>query len=390
MEDFCNLIIKKLRQDGQKKKTGLYIHYPFCRQKCSYCHFVSSVFEPDGHRRWLLAAKDEIRRLARAFNEHLLIDTVYIGGGTPSLLAPDEVAYLLASVQQSFETEIQEVSLEVNPTAEPERIKGWLQAGVSRLSFGVQSFDPAVLGILGRDYSPEQAMRLLEEAGRAGVENAGLDLMAGIPGESDLTLEVNLKALLETGPKHISVYLLEELENVPFGKVWNKAALSEEAVVRTYEAFRLKLEEAGWLQYEISNFSQPGYQCRHNLKYWRYQPFLGVGPSASSHLGNFRWTNPTGLNDWLAALTSGRGAFSEFIELSPEEEEREYLAAWLRLKEGIPLDELRLRFPGLDFPVFEMKVRELEALGLLRTENGRVMIPPDKFLISNSIICELI
>ncbi len=390
MEAFYNCIAQRLTEDRTKIEAGLYLHYPFCLRKCSYCHFSSSIHERETHRLWLSGIIDEIQQAASFFSDYLVIDTVYFGGGTPSLLAPDEVGKLLASVRLNFEVKLQEVTLEVNPAIGAERIRDWLQVGVNRLSIGAQSFDPAVLRVLGRGYTPEQIIRLVEEAIEARAENIGLDLMAGLPGESSRTLEVNLEALKELRPQHVSVYLLEELDNVPFGKVWAKSPVSEEAAAETYEKYRLRLEDRGWPQYEISNFSRPGYQCRHNKKYWKYQPFLGLGPSASSHLGNFRWTNLAGPGDWLTSVQSGGPGFSEFLELSPEEEVRECLASGLRLKEGISLQELADRFPGVNLSGFELKARELSGCGLLQLSDGLVRIPPEKFIISNSIISELL
>lgn len=390
IEAFYNLINRRLKEAGQKLETGLYFHYPFCRSKCSYCHFVSTVYELEHHRKWLAVITEEIQRMAASFSDYIIVDTVYFGGGTPSLITPDEVDWLLNSVEQNFVVKLQETTLEVNPATEAERIKHWLQAGINRLSLGVQSFDPEVLRVLGRTYTPEQAVRLLERARTAGSDNIGLDLMVGVPGESSRTFKLNLEVLAKLRPEHVSVYLLEELEKVPFQNIWAKSPVPEEAAVKSYEKYRLQLEEKGWLQYEIANFSQPGYQCRHNLKYWRYQPFLGLGPAASSHLGSFRWTNPAGLKDWLLAIKSGSSGFEEFLELGTEEEIRECLAFGLRLKEGVSLADLRLRFPGYDWSTYEIKVRQLEASGLLLADGGRVRIPPDKFLVSNSIICELL
>lgn len=231
---------------------------------------------------------------------------------------------------------------------------------------------------------------MLEGARRAGADNIGLDLMVGVPGESLRTLEANRRALAELQPEHVSVYLLEELEKVPFQKVWERSPVSEETAAETYEAYRQELEAAGWFQYEIANFSRPGYHCRHNLKYWKYRPFLGLGPSASSHLANFRWTNPPGLEDWWSALGSGKPGFNEFLELSPEEEVRECLASGLRLREGISLEELASRFPGVDLSGYEIKLTRLKDYGLLQFSDGMVRIPPERFLVSNSIISELL
>ncbi|MCX8161106.1 MAG: radical SAM family heme chaperone HemW [Candidatus Saccharicenans sp.] len=379
-----------MKESHQKSETGLYIHYPFCQQKCCYCHFASSLFERELHQKWLAAIRGEIQKAAASFSDYVVIDTVYLGGGTPSLLTPEEVGELLASVRQNFDTQLNEVTLEVNPTAEVERIGDWLQTGVSRFSFGAQSFDPVVLRVLGRDHTPEQTRLLVEAAHRAGADNIGLDLMIGVPGESPRSLEVNLEALAELRPEHVSVYLMEELENVPFRKIWEKDPVSEERAAETYETYRFSLEDRGWFQYEISNFASYGYECQHNLKYWKYQPFLGMGPAASSHLSNFRWTNPTGLDDWLVFLDTGKPGFSEFVELTPEEEVRECLASRLRLKEGISLEELAWRFPEVDFSAYELKIKRLLDDGLLQINDGRVRIPSEKFLVSNSIISELI
>ncbi|MGQ9801744.1 MAG: radical SAM family heme chaperone HemW [Candidatus Saccharicenans sp.] len=390
MEKYYKLIKKSLEKKREKVKTGLYLHYPLCRAKCTYCHFSSFIFKPELHQRWLSTIKKEIEKIAFYLADYLIIDTIYFGGGSPSLLSPEEILSLLLVLKHRLTADPEEVTLEVNPATEPDRIRGWLRAGITRLSFGAQSFDPLVLGVLGRHYRPEQTIKLVEEVARFGLLNINLDLMIGVPGESEKTFEANLQALQELQPRHLSVYLLEELEKVPFQKVFEENPLSDEEVAETYDRYCLKLEEAGWSQYEISNFSRPGFECRHNLKYWHYEPFLGLGPSASSHLGNFRWTNPGSLVEWEAAVISEEANFPEFIELSPEAEVRECLAFGLRLRAGISLEELRRRFPAFDFSSLENKLSRLAEAGLLKFRDGRVSLPPDKFLISNYILSELL
>lgn len=390
MEKYYKLIRKSLEKKGEKYGTGLYLHYPFCRSKCSYCHFSSFIVEPELQQKWLSTINREIEQVAAHLANFLKIDTIYFGGGSPSLLTPEEIQSLLLAIKHNFSATPEEVTLEVNPAAEPAWVRGWLEAGITRLSFGAQSFDPVVLSVLGRNYRPEQTIRLLEAASHQGSPIINLDLMIGIPGESRQTIEVNLKVLQEFCPPHLSVYILEELEKVPFRQVWEQSLLSEEEVAETYDRYRLKLEEAGWFQYEISNFSQSGFECRHNLKYWRYEPFLGLGPSASSHLANFRWTNPNSLREWETAVNSGEADLPEFIELKPEMEVRESLAFGLRLRAGISLEELRGRFPSFDFSSLEHKLSRLAASGLLEFKDGQVCLPPDKFLVSNSILAELL
>ncbi|MGB9907595.1 MAG: radical SAM family heme chaperone HemW [Candidatus Saccharicenans sp.] len=390
MEKYYKLIKESLEKRRGKSKTGLYLHYPFCQSKCVYCHFSSFVFEPALHRKWLSAIEREIEQVAAHLADYLVIDTIYFGGGSPSLLAPGEVLSLLLALKQNFSACPEEVTLEVNPAAEPDRVQGWLQVGVTRLSFGAQSFDPVVLDILGRNYRPEQIFKLTEKASHGGAQNISLDLMIGVPGESRKTIEANLQALQQIQPHHLSVYLLEELEKVPFQKVWQGNPLSDEEVAETYDHYRLKLEEEGWSQYEISNFSRPGFECRHNLKYWRYEPFLGLGPSASSHLGSFRWTNPAIFGEWEEAINSGQVDLPEFIELTPDAEVRESLAFGLRLKEGISWEDLRRKFPAFDFSELENKLSRLAAAGLLNFQDGRVSVPPNNFLVSNYILSELL
>ncbi|MCR4396966.1 MAG: coproporphyrinogen III oxidase family protein [Candidatus Saccharicenans sp.] len=390
MEKYYKLIRESLETGREKPKTGLYLHYPFCRSKCAYCHFSSVIFEPALHRKWLSAIEREIEQVAAHLADYLVIDTIYFGGGSPSLLAPEEIMSLLLAVEQNLSAGPEEVTLEVNLAAEPDRVRGWLQTGVTRLSFGAQSFDPVVLEILGRHYRPEQIVRLAEEAGHGSARNINLDLMIGVPGESRKTLEANLQALCQIQADHVSVYLLEELEKVTFRKVWEENPLSDEEVAETYDHYRLKLEEMGWSQYEISNFSRPGFECRHNLKYWRYEPFLGLGPSASSHLGSFRWTNPATLGEWEAAINSGQLELPEFIELTPEAELRESLAFGLRLKEGLSWEDWRRKFPALDFSHLETKLSGLAAAGLLNFQDGWICVPPKNFLVSNYILSELL
>lgn len=390
MTRFFSLIKERLRAINKPLKTGLYIHYPFCQSKCPYCHFYSLVFDPGLQEQWMEGIKEEIRLVSDSLAEFLLIDTVYFGGGSPSLLTPEEVLAVLREICSLFQVELQEVTLEVNPVAEERRIGEWLAVGVTRLSFGVQSFDPKVLKILGRMYSPEKALQLAQTARKAGARNLNVDLMIGVPGELPATLKTNLSYLKSLNPDHVSIYMLEEIDQVPFKRIWEKTPLSDDLVVDSYNHYRYKLEEWGWKQYEISNFARPGFRCRHNLKYWQYEPFLGFGPSASSHLGPFRWTNSAEIQAWLSGLDSPGQAFSEFLELGPLAEINESLAFGLRLREGIDWLKLKQKHPGFDFSGYEKRINQLVRLGLVRQENSCLLVPEERLLVLNSIISELI
>lgn len=375
---------------SQKTKTGIYLHYPFCLSKCSYCHFYSLTGDIELHRRWLDTIKKEIRAASEKLSDLLVIDTIYFGGGTPSLLKPEEIREILERLRESFPAELTEVTLEANPDSCEKWLWGWREAGVNRLSVGAQSFDDEVLRILGRRHSAEKTWKFIRKARAAGFENINLDLIAGIPGETSDTVKTNLQALNELKPEHVSVYLLEELERVPFRGIWEKNPVSDEELVQRYQEYRQGLQQVGYKQYEISNFSQPGYRCQHNLKYWQYQPFLGFGPSAASHLGPVRWQNVAELKSWQMAVTFELLDVAEIIILNQEKSVAERLAFGLRLADGINWKKLKKEYPFFDFSEFEKKISELVSLGSLKFSKSHLRIPPEKFLIANSILAELI
>ncbi len=248
----------------------------------------------------------------------LRFDTLYLGGGTPSLLDGPAVAAVRDLARAHFPLEIAEFTLEANPSAGAAgRLRGWREAGVSRLSVGVQSFDDDILRTLGRRYSGDEALRFCRSAREAGFEVLAVDLMVGVPGETAETVGRTLDTLLELGPDHVSVYFLENVEGLPFAKVLAKRPVDEDEAVDNYESMRAGLEAAGLLQYEISNFARPGRECRHNLKYWRYEPYAGLGPSACSHVARSRWCNRSELADWAEALDRGGSVREDVIELDP-------------------------------------------------------------------------
>jgi len=381
---------RRMAETGCQIKAGLYIHYPFCISKCPYCHFYSLLYDSELHELWLRRIQQEIDSLACFLGSFLVIDTIYFGGGTPSLLRPEELHQLISRIRQRLEVKAREITLEVNPQADPEYVPGWLEAEITRLSIGVQSFDPYLLRTIGRSYSPEAALDLIKKSRESGAGNIGVDLMTGIPGETLESIERNFQALDQIRPEHVSVYLLEDLEETPFRKVWEENPVSEDQVSERYEYYRQNLEDRGWKQYEISNYSRPGFECRHNLKYWKYLPYIGLGPASSSHLANLRWTSAADLKKWLEVSERDLINLEEFLELSPEEELRENLASGLRLTEGVSLEELLWRYPFFDFSFFESKLKQLMEEGFLLNKGNRIMIPPGKFLVSNWIISELI
>ena len=365
-------------------RAGLYIHFPFCAAKCPYCHFSSMSWNEASYRTWRQGLG---REAAAPIEAGLEFDTLYLGGGTPSLLGPDEVVWVRELAQAHFPLKIEEFTLEANPGASgTDLFRGWREAGVTRLSVGVQSFDDAVLRTLGRPCTAAEAFRFCLAGRQAGFDALSIDLMIGVPGETPASVERSLETALGLEPDHVSLYILENVEGLPFEEVLVRHPVDEDAVVDAYGRTRDALEAAGLRQYEISNFARPGRECRHNLKYWRYEPFVGLGPSACSHTGGRRWCNKASLEEWAGALGRGEPVIEEVVELSPGIAAGEALIFGLRLVEGVDVASFGARF-GVDLSRrFGPEIDELIGEGMLSLSDGRLKIPPGKLLVSNRIL----
>jgi oxygen-independent coproporphyrinogen-3 oxidase len=369
-------------------RAGLYIHYPFCRAKCPYCHFYSLAERGDLHVDWWEGLKREADRQAK---EKLEVDTVYIGGGTPSLLHPDDLHALRELMAGRFWVEALEWTLEANPgTRDGALVRGWREAGLTRLSIGVQSFDDGTLRTLGRGYAAEEARELFVLCREAGFASVGIDLMIGVPGETPASAGATLEETVRLAPDHVSLYVLENVEGLPFEKTMERNPIDEDAAADIYRMYQAGLESAGLRQYEISNFARPGRECLHNLKYWRYEPFLGLGPSACSHIGDRRWCNKRDLREWAEALRLGEAIQEELVELTPETSALEALVFGLRLVEGVDLGALRERYGVHLKAKFAREIDELLAEGWLVREGSAIRIPPDRFLVSNHVFSRFV
>jgi oxygen-independent coproporphyrinogen-3 oxidase len=307
-------------------------------------------------------------------------------------MAPDEAASLLFLAQNALRAEVAEFTLEANPAADRMKdIRGWREAGVTRLSVGVQAFDEGILRTLGRLYTPEEALSFCRRARNGGFDSLSLDLMIGVPGETPETLGRTLEAVRGIAPDHVSLYFLENVEGLPFEKVLARQPVDEDAAVDDYQRMRESLEGMGLAQYEISNFARPGHECRHNLKYWRYEPYLGLGPSACSHVGSERWCNRGTIEAWAETLRDGgspRG--EEGLTLTPALAAREALVFGLRLVRGVDAADLEARTGVNVFALYAREIDELASEGLLVQAGSRLWIPRDKLLISNAILSRFI
>ena len=280
-----------------------------------------------------------------------------------------------------------EFTLEVNPGLQsPRTLKDWKAAGIDRISLGVQSFDDRVLRTLERSYTSVEAMSFFERLRNEGFENINIDLMIGVPGEDKSNAQNILDKVETLRPDHVSLYILENIEGLPFETIVRKNPVDDDWVADEYLDLTRGLKALGFSHYEISNFALEGKECLHNLKYWRYEPFVGLGPSACSHLGNSRWCNTENLVSWRESL-EGKGELkTEVIELGPEDALKEAVIFGLRLVGGIRPSEIKSRF-GLDILTrYGGIIEDLRAEGLLIREEDVIRIPEDKLLVSNQIL----
>ena len=367
--------------------AGLYIHFPFCGAKCPYCHFYSVPYKPKLVEAWLSTLEKEASILAAP---GLSFDTIYLGGGTPSLIGSTGVIELRRFLDKNLQVSAQEFTLEANPgITSINALKKWKEAGVNRISLGVQSFDDKILKLLGRDYTSAGAEAFYHSLRRV-FDNISIDLMIGVPFEDKKNAPRTLKHIRKLQPEHVSLYILENLEGLPYEAVARKNPVDDDSVADEYDELVEGLKALGFVHYEISNFARPGRESRHNLKYWRYEPFLGLGPSACSHLGDKRWCNQADLKAWQHSVGEGEKGKSEVVELSPAGSVKEAIIFGLRLIDGINLSEFKHRF-GVDIVSrYAEAIAQLRRDGLIVLEKDGLRISQGKLLVSNQILSHFI
>ncbi len=352
---------------------GLYLHIPFCAAICNYCNFNRGLHDEGLRRRYVDALVADIRRQAAP---GVAADTIFFGGGTPSLLEPAEVTAILAACRESFAVAADvEITLEANPeSATAAALEGYRAAGINRLSFGVQSFHDAELKRLGRLHSSATARQAVTNARAAGFDNLSLDLMMWLPGQQPADWLASVDALIEVAPEHASLYLLEIYPNAPLKDEMARAGWSvapDDDAAEMYLDGLGRLDRAGYEQYEISNVAQPGRRSRHNLKYWQEGEWIGFGCGAHSTYGGERWRTLNATADYVERLAAGAGVHLDRRVLDPHERLEEALFMGLRLVEGLDLAALHERH-GVD--IWARYGQDLAAfvdLGLLVHEPGR-------------------
>jgi len=366
---------------------GIYIHIPFCAGKCPYCGFNSRPADASVIECYLAALHEEIVLRSQA---DVAADTVYFGGGTPTILPASRLADILRGVLTRFRAVVgAEVTVEANPESlTREALAELREAGFNRLSIGAQSFDDDVLAALGRRHDATRAIEAVGDARATGWSNISLDLIFGVPGQSPGQWKATLKRAISLRPEHISTYCLTVEPETEFERrkqAGEIEGVGEDAELEMYVAARLMLCAAGYEHYEISNFALPGKRCRHNEKYWRGGEYFGLGAGAHSRAAGVRWANAAQAQEYIAMLAQGTLPVTYAERLCARRALEEELILALRTGEGVCLRELGLRCGRDAVSEYRNQVRELAAAGLAVAEGSRVILTDRGLALANEV-----
>ena len=360
-------------------KLGLYFHIPFCVSKCAYCSFVSSA-DVSKMARYHQSILENIDLYSKSFKNHV-VDSVYFGGGTPSVYFKNGVFEILRAVRNGFDVDKNcEITAEANPESlTGDKAREWKECCVNRVSIGLQSADAGLLKILGRRHSVEDFFKAYDGAVSAGIENISADIMLGLPNQTLKNIEETVKVLYKLPfLRHLSAYALK----IEAGTPMYNAELNDDMAADMYDLAYNLLNENGFERYEVSNFAKKGYGCRHNLKYWNLDEYLGIGVAAHSYYGGKRYAETNDIDKFIA------GEKPVCTELNNDDIRTEYVMLKLRLEKGLDLNDYHAKFGN--------RLEESEGAqfllkhGMIGIADGRLFILPDKFYVMNAIILKLI
>lgn len=387
---------------------GVYIQVPFCASKCSFCNFSSRVERTSLFDSYGLSLEEEIAGIPEAYAAHgvdrelltLAVDTLYLGGGTPSLLGAARLERIIRALQAQYELcpEL-EFTLEVTPASAGadflDQVRRW---GLNRLSIGAQTFDGRELRAVGRLHGARETCELVKLGQSLGIQNISLDLIAGLPYQTKTSWQHTLETAARLKPQHISLYLFEIDDKSRLGREilqqgtrYHAAAVPGESFVTdAYEGGQEFLERQGYVQYEISNFAWPGFESRHNRKYWQLDPYVGFGAGAHSFDGQRRWANKADPSAYCDALARGTSPIEEFRLLSPQEQVEEFFFLGLRQRQGVNLALAEQRWGPDRVALWKERIERLEAEGWLEQNGSTVRLPERAYLVSNEIFQEFV
>ena len=386
-----------------QKTMELYIHIPFCVKKCQYCDFLSFAADEATQAAYVEALLREIAYYGPHCSDYL-VSTVYIGGGTPSWLTEEWMAQIMSAVRRSFRLASDaEISIECNPgTVTDHKFAGYRNAGINRISIGLQSAVDEELKILGRIHTFDQFLKTYELARKNGFDNVNVDIMSSLPGQTAESFARTLQQLLWLKPEHISAYSLIIEKGTPFYDLYKFDAVKQQAGMQTValptedEVYRMTklteqvLAEAGYVHYEVSNFAKPGYACRHNIGYWERENYLGLGLGAASLLGKERFSNTSDMQEYLKNSSAPEKIRKNRELLTREDEMAEFMFLGLRMTQGVSKKEFQEYFGTAIENIYGEVLKKYKKQGLLLEESGRIFLSREGVHVSNAVMADFL
>lgn len=375
------------------KKLGFYIHVPFCKKKCNYCDFYSVKWDDEWENKYTEAVLDEIKCYKEMLENKYKVDTIYFGGGTPTIINPANLKRILDIIRTLTDVdENAEISMEANPnTLTDENLRQYKEIGINRLSIGIQSLNDEILQKIGRVHNSKEALDAIDRARKHGFENINADAMFNIPGQTTSDIEDTLSKIIESGVKHISFYSLKLEKGTPLYSMEQNDLITmpdEDEERNMYYKGRTVMEKNNLFQYEISNFAVKGFECRHNLKYWNQEEYIGIGPSAHSFMNSTRYSNPSDLKQYCRSAEENN--FNRIIqeEMNDEELMFEYIMLRLRLTEGLDTVEFKNKFNVDFFEKYKKQINYLTDNKLIENDGRIVKLTERGMDISNFVFEE--
>ncbi|MGC9100186.1 MAG: radical SAM family heme chaperone HemW [Caldisericum sp.] len=385
----------------EKKKNrvfegfGLYIHFPFCIKKCSYCDFVSYQFHKELSQKYFLYLKREVELFLEKFPKESIkrVQTIYIGGGTPSLIEAEQLSNFLSFLKCHFDlSNLKEFTIEANPESiEKEKFKAFKTLKINRVSIGVQSFNDETLKILGRVHDSKTAIAKFELLRSLGFDNINIDLIFALPNESFDTEINSLKKAISLKPEHISYYALMLERGTPLNRMKRKFKFpDEETWLNEYKYGERLLEDNGYIHYEISNYARKSFECVHNISYWRSFPYLGFGISGGGFYNSIRYVNVRSFDKYFKRLDEGKLPHSFRKKLSALELKSEFIFMGLRLLEGVYFDDYYYRFGSFLLEDFKEKIEKMRNFNLLKVLKNKIALTEKGVQYANVVFREFI
>jgi len=385
-----------------KRQMGIYIHIPFCAKKCSYCDFLSAPADDDTIKAYIEAMLLEIK--ASRSEVVVPVPTIFFGGGTPSIIDPTYIERIMEAIREQYEVESEaEITIECNPgTVSLKKLLAYKDAGINRISFGLQSTDNIELKSIGRIHTYEQFQNSYEMARRAGFDNINIDLIAALPNQTMASWENTLRKVIDLQPEHISAYSLILEEGTPLYTVIEMERTNgidripcEDNEREMYYLTNEMLKKAGYIHYEISNYSKPGYECRHNLSYWAPDHYISFGIGAASYVNDIRYKNVEDIKEYIEYLTEAKiidlsEIQVEVNQLTKENKMEEFMFLGLRRIDGISIKEFFKRFGVRYDSIYGTLTKKFVEQELLIHTDDRIYLSPRGIDVSNSVMCEFL